>query len=89
MSRRKKNPAALDELRMAARSLSRMLADAVEQAERERAAEPSAADNRELKELTAVLKDVVGVVKTLEPEQTDQYRCGVVILPEVELHEEA
>ena len=86
MSPRKKIPPALDELRTAARTLSSMLADAVADA-RQRQQGGEEGGNRELKELTAVLKDVTAVVKTLEPDQAARQTAGVVILPEVKLHE--
>ncbi len=48
--------------------------------------EPDPGTMKGLKEATAVLKDLAGVVKTLNEQGTDTEGtgCGVVLLPEVE-----
>lgn len=74
-------PGTVEQLQTAARALSGMLADAVLEAERD-AGKPVAA--RELKELTAILKDITGVVKALEPPAETGAETGVIILPAVE-----
>ena len=74
---------AVGQLQSAARLLSGMLAEAVAQTAAEPAAQPPSA--RELKELTAILKDITGVVKTLEPPAEEDARTGIVVLPQVEV----
>lgn len=73
--------------------LSAMLAEAAQQArQRQLTAEgegrTTAEVNREIKELTAVLKDLTGVAKAMEPGNADAAVTGVVLLPEVDADEE-
>ena len=78
--------AELEDLRAAARTLSSMLAAAVDDARQRQNSAPGgerAAASRELKELTGVLKDIAGVVKTLEGDGGEAAATGVVVLPEV------
>lgn len=78
----------LGDLNAAARTLSGMLALAVHDAQqRQQELADGGADtagiNRELKELTGVLKDIAGVVKALETNTEEETKSGVVLLPEV------
>ena len=81
----------LESLRRATDTLSTMLAQEVRDlnarqrtARREKAADPGTMKG--LKEATAVLKDLAGVVKTLNDQGVDaeEQSCGVVLLPPVE-----
>lgn len=75
---------AIGQLQDAARLLSGMLAAAVAQTAGQ-AAPAAPPTTRELKELTGILKDITGVVKALEPpDEGEEERSGVVILPEAE-----
>lgn len=79
-------PSSLEDLRAAARTLSGMLAAAVDGARQRQQEQPdgnAGAVNRELKELTGVLKDIAGVVRTLEDDEEEAAATGVVVLPEV------
>lgn len=76
------------DLNTAARTLSGMLALAVSDAQqRQQALADGGGDtaemNREMKELTGVLKDIAGVVKNLEENTEGAAKSGVVLLPEV------
>ena len=89
---RQEHAAELEDLRAAARTLSSMLAVAVDDARQRQNSAPGgerdAAASRELKELTGVLKDIAGVVKTLEGDGGEAAATGVVVLPEV-MHNES
>ena len=80
----------LASLSRAADVLSTLLAQQVRDLnDRQKAAkggEPDPGTMKGLKEATAVLKDLAGVVKTLNEQGTDTEGtgCGVVLLPEVE-----
>ena len=86
-----KPAAGLKSLNRAADTLSTLLAQEVKElnerqkaARRENTPDPGMMKGR--KEATAVLKDLAGVVKTLNDQgtQTEGTGCGVVILPPVE-----
>ena len=81
----------LESLSRATDTLSTLLAQEVKELnERQKAARrentPDPGMMKGLKEATAVLKDLAGVVKTLNDQgtQTEGTGCGVVILPPVE-----
>ena len=81
----------LESLGRAADTLSTLLAQEVRELNaRQRAAKKDGAQDagtmKGLKEATAVLKDLAGVVKTLNDQgtQTEGAECGVVLLPQVE-----
>ena len=88
-----KPAAGLKSLNRAADTLSTLLAQEVKElnerqkaARRENTPDP---DDEGLKEATAVLKDLAGVVKTLNDQGTELEgtECGVVLLPPVEQEE--
>ena len=89
-----KPAAGLKSLNRAADTLSTLLAQEVKELnERQRAARrentPDPGMMKGLKEATAVLKDLAGVVKTLNDQGTELEgtECGVVLLPPVEQEE--
>ena len=91
-----KPAAGLKSLNRAADTLSTLLAQEVKELnERQKAARrentPDPGMMKGLKEATAVLKDLAGVVKTLNDQGTELEgtECGVVLLPPVEQEEKA
>ena len=89
-----KPAAGLKSLNRAADTLSTLLAQEVRElnARQKAAKKTGAADGstiKGLKEATAVLKDLAGVVKTLNDQGTELEgtECGVVLLPPVEQEE--
>ena len=89
-----KPAAGLKSLNRAADTLSTLLAQEVKELnERQKAARrentPDPGMMKGLKEATAVLKDLAGVVKTLNDQGTELEgtECGVVLLPPVEQEE--
>ena len=89
--KRKAADKGMDSLRKATDTLSTMLAQEVKnlnvrqrEARREKGADPGTMKG--LKEATAVLKDLAGVIKTLNDQGVDAEgrECGVVLLPPVE-----
>ena len=81
----------MESLGRAADTLSTLLAQEVRELNaRQKAAKKEGAQDtgtmKGLKEATAVLKDLAGVVKTLNDQgtQTEGTECGVVLLPQVE-----
>lgn len=93
---RQSPPAGLKSLNRAADTLSTLLAQEVKELnERQKAARrentPDPGMMKGLKEATAVLKDLAGVVKTLNDQGTELEgtECGVVLLPPVEQEEKA
>ena len=87
-----KPAAGLKSLNRAADTLSTLLAQEVKELnERQKAArrENTPDPGKGLKEATAVLKDLAGVVKTLNDQGTELEgtECGVVLLPPVEQEE--
>ncbi len=82
--RKRTDPAA--QLQGAAELLSGMLNAAVRDAGRRQEQALKAGDGlplKDMKELTAILKDIAGVVKSFQPPAEAQTPTGVVILPEV------
>ena len=91
-----KPAAGLKSLNRAADTLSTLLAQEVKELnERQKAARrentPDPGMMKGLKEATAVLKDLAGVVKTLNDQGTELEgtECGVVLLPPVEQEDKA
>ena len=85
-----KPAAGLKSLNRAADTLSTLLAQEVkEQKAARRENTPDPGMMKGLKEATAVLKDLAGVVKTLNDQGTELEgtECGVVLLPPVEQEE--
>ena len=80
-----------ESLTRAADTLSELLAQRVKELnDRQKAARKSGTEDpgllKELKENTAVLKDLAGVLKNLNDQgtQTEGTECGVVLMPAVE-----
>ena len=77
----------LASLSRATDTLSTLLAQQVRELNaRQKAAKKEGASGADLKEATAVLKDLAGVAKTLNDQgaQAEGAECGVVLLPTVE-----
>lgn len=86
---RRKRLTVMEQLQATVAVLGAMLADAAQEARQRQLAavgdRPTAAElNREMKELTAVLKDLTGVAKAMEPGTAEAAVTGVILLPEVE-----
>lgn len=86
---RRKRLTVMEQLQATVAVLGTMLADAAQEARQRQLAaagdRPTPAElNREMKELTAVLKDLTGVAKAMEPGTAEAAVTGVILLPEVE-----